>query len=208
MLSTYCGTQRQTLSLSYGRCIAEFLNEGSPEHLGLLDPTTCVGLRYGRQYLLIQLLFQSVWLAQISALLPISFVFHLYLMVQTTHLDGYSHKSAHATTLRHTGEQYCRYRNINLLSIAYATRLGLGPTNPGTINVAQETLVLRWARFSLAFQLLIPAFSLVRAPPNLTVRLQCPYNAPLPLCIKNTKFASSVHSLAPLYFPRKITIDQ
>jgi len=27
---------------------AEFLNEGSPVHLGLLDLPTCVGLRYGR----------------------------------------------------------------------------------------------------------------------------------------------------------------
>ena len=26
---------------------AEFLNEGSPVHLGLLDLSTCVGLRYG-----------------------------------------------------------------------------------------------------------------------------------------------------------------
>ena len=30
----------QTLSRSYGRCIAEFLNEGSLVHLGLLDPST------------------------------------------------------------------------------------------------------------------------------------------------------------------------
>lgn len=38
----------QALSLSYGRCIAEFLNEGSLVRLGLLDLSTCVGLRYGR----------------------------------------------------------------------------------------------------------------------------------------------------------------
>ena len=65
-----------------------------------------------------------------------------------------------------------QYRNINLLSIAYATRLGLGPTNPGTITVAQETLLFRWAGFSPALWLLIPAFSLPHAPPNLTIRLQ------------------------------------
>jgi hypothetical protein len=39
---------RQTLSRSYGRCIAEFLDEESLVHLGLLDLSTCVGLRYGR----------------------------------------------------------------------------------------------------------------------------------------------------------------
>ena len=53
------------------------------------------------------------------------------------------------------------------MSIAYATRLGLGPTNPGLINMAQETLLFRWAGFSPAFWLLIPAFSLPNAPPAL-----------------------------------------
>jgi hypothetical protein len=36
-----------------------------------------------------------------------------------------------------------RFRNINLMSIAYAMRLGLGPTNPEMITMAQETLLLR-----------------------------------------------------------------
>ena len=67
---------------------------------------------------------------------------------------------------------YSQFRNINLMSIAYATCLGLGLTNPGTITVAQETLLFRWAGFSPALWLLIPAFSLPNAPPNLTVRLQ------------------------------------
>ena len=37
----------KALSLGYGRCIAEFLNEGSLVHLRLLASPTCVGLRYG-----------------------------------------------------------------------------------------------------------------------------------------------------------------
>lgn len=37
----------QTLSRSYGRLFAEFLDEESLVHLGLLDLSTCVGLRYG-----------------------------------------------------------------------------------------------------------------------------------------------------------------
>ena len=73
-----------------------------------------------------------------------------------------------------------QYGNINPLSIAYATRLGLGPTNPGTITVAQETLLFRWAGFSPALWLLIPAFSLDTAPPDLAVQLQRNINAPLP----------------------------
>jgi hypothetical protein len=66
-------------------------------------------------------------------------------------------------------QQINRYGNINPLSIAYATRLGLGPTNPGMIIMAQETLLFRWAGFSPALWLLIPAFSLVAAPPNLAI---------------------------------------
>ena len=66
-----------------------------------------------------------------------------------------------------------QYGNINPLSIAYATRLGLGPTNPGTITVAQETLLFRWAGFSPALWLLIPAFSLPTAPHNFPVLLHC-----------------------------------
>ena len=37
----------QALSRNYGRCFAEFLNEGSLVHLRLLASPTCVGLRYG-----------------------------------------------------------------------------------------------------------------------------------------------------------------
>ena len=41
----------QSLFRSYGRFFAEFLSEGSLVGLSLLDPSTCVGLRYGRQQL-------------------------------------------------------------------------------------------------------------------------------------------------------------
>jgi len=37
----------KALSLSYGRYFAEFLEDLSLVRLGLLDLTTCVGLRYG-----------------------------------------------------------------------------------------------------------------------------------------------------------------
>ena len=60
-------------------------------------------------------------------------------------------------------------------------RLGLGPTNPGTITVALETLLLRPRGFSPLLRLLIPAFSLDNAPPYFTIRLHCDINAPLPL---------------------------
>ena len=64
-----------------------------------------------------------------------------------------------------------RYGNINPLSIAYAMRLGLGPTNPEMITMAQETLLLRPTGFSPVLWLLIPAFSLPHAPPDFPIRL-------------------------------------
>ena len=57
------------------------------------------------------------------------------------------------------------------MSIAYALRLGLGPTNPEMITMAQETLLLRPTGFSPVLWLLIPAFSLPNAPLYLTVQL-------------------------------------
>jgi hypothetical protein len=59
------------------------------------------------------------------------------------------------------------------MSIAYAMRLGLGPTNPEMINMAQETLLLRPAGFSPALWLLIPAFSLPNAPQFFPKLLHC-----------------------------------
>ncbi len=40
-------TPGQSLSRSYGRYFAEFLNASCPDRLGLLDHPTSVGLRYG-----------------------------------------------------------------------------------------------------------------------------------------------------------------
>jgi len=95
-----------------------------------------------------------------------------------------------------------QYGNINPLSIAYATRLGLGPTNPGTITVAQETLLFRWAGFSPALGLLIPAFSLDNAPPDLAIRLQRRYlrsSTTQQRRIATTSMSSVLH-LSPVTF--------
>ena len=70
--------------------------------------------------------------------------------------------------------KYYRCGNINPLSIAYATRLGLGPTNPGTVTVAAEPLVYRWAGFSPALSLLMPTFAFLTAPQSITrLLLRC-----------------------------------
>ena len=66
------------------------------------------------------------------------------------------------------------------MSIGYALRLPLGPTNPGIITIVQETLLFRPWGFSPHLWLLIPAFSLPNAPQFLTDLLHCDRNAPLP----------------------------
>ena len=74
-------------------------------------------------------------------------------------------------SLREQCTKYNRFRNINLMSIVYALRLDLGPTNPEMITMAQETLLLRPRGFSPLLWLLIPAFSLPNAPQHFPVLL-------------------------------------
>ena len=91
------------------------------------------------------------------------------------------------------------------MSIAYAVRLGLGPTNPEMINIAQETLLLRPTGFSPVLWLLIPAFSLVSAPRVLS-SLASPLNTTLLyhyVLLRNP--CLRYYTLAPLHFPRKIS---
>ena len=71
--------------------------------------------------------------------------------------------------------------------------LALGPTNPGTIRVALETLGLRWKGFSPFFLLLMPTFSLRNAPrwltPSASALLRTlPYHCDLPKEIHNPRF--------------------
>ena len=79
-------------------------------------------------------------------------------------------------------------------------RLGLGPTNPGTITVAQETLLLRPTGFSPVLRLLIPAFSLDNAPLYLTIQLHCDINAPLPLIYISIQVHVFGLTLSPVTF--------
>ena len=81
-------------------------------------------------------------------------------------------------------------------------RLGLGPTNPGTITVALETLLLRPTGFSPVLRLLIPAFSLDNAPQYFTILLRRDINAPLPLL--HRRIYATIHvfglTLSPVTF--------
>lgn len=91
------------------------------------------------------------------------------------------------------------------MSIAYAMRLGLGPTNPEMITMAQETLLLRPTGFSPVLWLLIPAFSLPHAPQDFPVLLHRREERSSTTPQINVTSMSSVLRLAPLHFPRKIS---
>ena len=75
-----------------------------------------------------------------------------------------------------------RYRNINLLSIAYDSLvLGLGPDLPWADEPSPGNLRLSTAWILTRLSLLIPAFSLPCSPHRLPVMLLPVYNAPLPM---------------------------
>ena len=81
--------------------------------------------------------------------------------------------------------------------------LGLGPPDPGTTSVAQETLGLRRMGFSPIFLLLMPTFSLPCAPPRLAARASLRqgmilYHYPLARIILNFGVP-----LSPAYFRRR-----
>ena len=154
---------RQALSRSYGLFFAEFLNEGSPVHLSTIVPThRC----------------------RFAVRIPAAHVHCLF----WTPLSPPSDQSCDVTCAQRETPGRCiaetpgdyddaqqwkhrrKGRNVDLLSIGYPPLprgLTLGPPHPGTICVAQETLGLRWERFSLSVMLLMPAFSLPCAPPAL-----------------------------------------
>ena len=95
-----------------------------------------------------------------------------------------------------------RYRNINLLSIAYGYyALGLGPTNPTRIHLPSETLGFRRTRFSRAFSLLIPAFALPVAPAGSRLSFFATERSPTPALSDQPKAigqaTASVAGLSP-----------
>jgi hypothetical protein len=103
-------------------------------------------------------------------------------------------------------ERWCR--NINLLPITYALRPRLrAPTNPGRINLPQETLGFRRTGFSPVLSLLMSAYSPGGPPASLTVYLHrllqrsptTPYRAST---VENPQLRHL--TLAPLNFRRRL----
>ena len=166
----------RTLSLSYGRFFAEFLKGLSLVRLGLLDQTTCVGLRYGivvhnlrsfsrkRAHIHWQILrFTShnsieFLIKQNAADFPTAYPQSKDdNPISRVH---YSPSSLHRTLLCH-----------GILTVCPSPPplgIGLGPTNSSLITIAKKTLVFRRRGFLPRLRLLVLAFSLLYAPPRVS----------------------------------------
>ncbi len=91
------------------------------------------------------------------------------------------------------------FRNINRMSIAYAVRPRLRPDSPDADCPCVGNLGLSANAVLTRFSLLMPAFSLLHAPPLLPVRLHRLQNAPLLPPLKRRPVAS-VPGLSPVIF--------
>ena len=162
---------------------AEFLDNASPAGLGILSPSTCVGLRYGygmnnsgfSRYMAHMLrYYSSLRITPLGCVtgLPFTPLFRLHrfflsrLMLSTYVPTVLSYHSAGISTCCPSATSF---------------DLTLGPDLPRADQLYSGNLGYSAKRIPTSFSLLIPAFSLPDAPPLLTVRLLRVSNAPLPI---------------------------
>ena len=115
---------------------AEFLNEGSPAHLRILSPPTCVGFGTGAFHLVRSFSRQC---STLEFVLPVGIPIYRFSAfrigdlppIQPTAFDAHFQSCAQAPCcVTPSSNGSMRYRNFCLLSIAYACCLGLGPDLP------------------------------------------------------------------------------
>ena len=85
-----------------------------------------------------------------------------------TPTTGIQLPAAH-TAVRHSIAFISGHGILTVCPSGAALAIPLGPTNPQLITIAEEPLVFRRAGISPALWLLVPAFSLLYAPPVFTV---------------------------------------
>ena len=163
---------------------AEFLGNASPAGLGVLPPSTCVGLRYGctadnssfswhmpcmlRYSFSLRVTAPAFWRTVFppAGLLRLHRVFPSRLMLRTC---------VPAVLLPcSTGISTC-------CPSATRPRLALGPDLPRADQLYPGILGYSAKRIPTSFSLLIPAFSLPGAPQCLPALLPRPGDAPLPM---------------------------
>ena len=185
---------------------AEFLNNASPAGLGLLDLSTCVGLRYGSgdsysgfSRRLLRTLRYSFSLRITHCLSAEGFASLPRLVLAPCFLSGLVRPFRVPTVLCHrsTGFSTCIPSPTRL-------RLGLGPGLPREDQLYPGTLGHPAWMIPTSISLLIPAFSLRYRPLLLPVQLRPVSNAPLPvpLARRQAYSTASVACFSPVYFRR------
>jgi hypothetical protein len=172
-----CGSTlrvKRALSLSYGHYFAEFLNEGSLVHLGTFMPTHLCWFAVRILYAITlrgfsrHFRFPNCQPSMANSRRELEFRQRICLLAFLLPRDDNSRKSLR---MRKCVPPSNTYRSAGILTSCPSTTpfgLALGPTNPGSSYVAQETLGLRCGGFSPPFLLLMPTFSLLIRPPALT----------------------------------------
>ena len=161
---------------------AEFLDNASPVGLGILSPSTCVGLRYGC------LLRNSGFSRHMSGMLPYSFSVRLTPAFLGEVFPSPRTKRLHRSFLSRLMPSTCVPTVLAACSTGISTccpsatpfGLALGPDLPRADQLYPGILGYSARRIPTFFSLLIPAFSLPDAPLLLPVQLLRISNAPLP----------------------------
>ena len=162
---------------------AEFLNNASSVGLGILSPSTCVGLRYG--YCMNNSGFSRHGYRMLRYFLSLRFTpsdwctglpLHLLLRLHRSFLSRPMLPPCVPTVLSYSsaGISTC-------CPSATPPGLALGPDLPRADQLYPGNLGYPAVRILTLLSLLIPAFSLPDSPPPLTVRLLRVSNAPLPM---------------------------
>ena len=162
---------------------AEFLDCASLAGLGILSPSTCVGLRYG------YFMNNSGFSRHLACTLRYSFSLRITTSDCTADFPSVLLLRLHRSFLSRLALSTCVPTVLSYNSAGISTCcpsathfcLALGPDLPGADQLYPGNLGYSAKRILTSFSLLIPAFSLPGAPPLLTVRLQCTGNAPLPI---------------------------
>ena len=188
---------------------AEFLNVDSIERLRIFSSPTCVGLRYGLDLFLLEAFLGSV----ASAHSPYSFRVTGLLNITPADLPAglYQAQTENsvpadiAFCVTPSIKHQSRCRILTRFPSPTPLGLGLGPTDPGRISLAQETLGFRRTGFSPVLSLLVPTFSLLLRPQLLAVLLLTTAERS-PTAHKDRsphEPVVSVICLAPLHFRRR-----
>ncbi len=194
---------------------AEFLNEGYIERLRIFSSSTCVGLRYEHPTGLLQKLFLgSIVLASSPSLaIRLPYTPHPPLFIADYRYGRALPIARWPNCLRHFQNskrlsRWCR----NILPCCPSLTpfgLSLGSTNPGRINLPQETLDFRRICFSQIFSLLIPALSLPFRPVSLTADLRPKMErSPTTPTVLPVKIRSFGYELEPRSLSAQDHIDQ